>query len=322
MPKFKILVVDDHESYRRLVCLILQKRNDLEIVGEASDGLECIRKAQELQPNLILLDIGLPQLNGIRAAKRLCDLVPDAKVVFLTLESSAEVVKAALDSGGSGYVNKAHMVQDLLPAIDTVLKGISFFGSGVRPEPEVASKVSLDQKHEMAICEDESALIKSLHRFTADAVSAGKPAIVIAKRRHLDAIIASLSTDGIDAPEAIRDRILIPLDAEEILTAIMVNGVLDQDRFTNASHDLLRNAAETANSKNSGRIAVCGEISIPLWLQGQTDAGLLLEKLWDDIGKNFPLDSLCGYTSTCFEDPKNDRAAQTLLGMHSTIHRS
>jgi hypothetical protein len=101
----------------------------------------------------------------------------------------------------------------------------------------------------------------------------------------------------------------------------MVNGVLDQDRFTSASHEVLQNAARTA-SKNSARVAICGEIATPLWLQEQTETGLLIEKLWDDVGKNYSLDTLCHYTSNCFEGRKNDRALETLCRIHSTIHHS
>jgi DNA-binding NarL/FixJ family response regulator len=99
MPTFKVLVVDDYEPVRRVVRLILQARDDLQIVGEASDGLEAVQKANELRPDLILLDIDLPRLNGIQAARRLRDLVPRAKVLFLSVESSSEVVREAFNVG-------------------------------------------------------------------------------------------------------------------------------------------------------------------------------------------------------------------------------
>jgi DNA-binding NarL/FixJ family response regulator len=117
----RVLVVDDYEPVRRVVRLILQASDDLQIVGEASDGLEAVQKAKELLPDLILLDIDLPTLNGIQAARRLRDLVPRAKILFLSIESSLDVVREAFNVGGAGYIYKLHMAIELLPAIEMVL---------------------------------------------------------------------------------------------------------------------------------------------------------------------------------------------------------
>jgi DNA-binding NarL/FixJ family response regulator len=125
----RVLVVDDWEPFRRYVCAELGKRADLQVVGEASDGLEAVQKAVELTPDLILLDIGLPTLNGIEAAQQIRDLVPESKIVFLSQETSADVVQEALDSGASGYVVKAKAGSELLAAVDAVLLGTTFIGS-------------------------------------------------------------------------------------------------------------------------------------------------------------------------------------------------
>lgn len=88
----RVLVVDDYEPFRRFVCSTLGERPELHIVGEASDGLDAIQKAEGLRPDLILLDIGLPTLNGIEAARHIRQLVKEAKIVFVSQESSADVV--------------------------------------------------------------------------------------------------------------------------------------------------------------------------------------------------------------------------------------
>ena len=99
-----VLVVDDYEPFRKFVCSILQKTDGLRLVGEASDGLEAVRKAEQLQPDLILLDIGLPSLNGIEAARRMREVSAHSKILFCSVESSADVVQEALGSvcGRSG----------------------------------------------------------------------------------------------------------------------------------------------------------------------------------------------------------------------------
>ncbi len=131
MRHFRVLVVDDYEPFRRFICSTLGKRPELQIVGEASDGLEAVQKAEELQPDLIVLDIGLPTLNGIEAARRIRKLSPESKIVFLSQESSADVVQEALSLGALGYVVKAHAGSELLAAVEAVLQGKQFVSSGL-----------------------------------------------------------------------------------------------------------------------------------------------------------------------------------------------
>jgi DNA-binding NarL/FixJ family response regulator len=120
MATVRVLLVDDYEPWRQFVCSVLQKRPELEIVGEVADGLEAVQQAGELHPDVILLDIGLPTLNGIEAARRLRRISPDIKILFVSQESSADVVQEALSTGARGYVVKTN-ASDLLSAMNTVL---------------------------------------------------------------------------------------------------------------------------------------------------------------------------------------------------------
>jgi DNA-binding NarL/FixJ family response regulator len=126
---FRVIVVEDHEPFRRFICSILGKTPELQIVGEASDGLEALQKAKELQPDLILLDIGLPTLNGIEAARQIRKLSPGSKIVFVTQESSADVVQEAFSIGACGYVVKTDVGSELLAAVTAVLLGDQFVGN-------------------------------------------------------------------------------------------------------------------------------------------------------------------------------------------------
>jgi DNA-binding NarL/FixJ family response regulator len=126
LPSIRILVVDDFEPWRHLVSLMLQNRSELQVVGEASDGLEAVQKAVDLKPDLILLDIGLPTLNGIDAARQIRKLVPESRIIFLSQADSSDVVQEALDLGASGYVVKANVKSELFPAVEAVLSGKTF----------------------------------------------------------------------------------------------------------------------------------------------------------------------------------------------------
>ena len=120
------MVVEDFLSLRDFVRLKLKQRPELTVICEVSDGLEAVDSAASLQPDLILLDIGLPSLNGMEVARRLRELAPQSKIVFFSQETSAVLVQEALGLGACGYVFKARAGGDLLPAIDAALSGRRF----------------------------------------------------------------------------------------------------------------------------------------------------------------------------------------------------
>jgi DNA-binding NarL/FixJ family response regulator len=133
-PFVRVLVVEDFEPLRQFIHATLQE-SELLIVGEVSDGLEAVRKAEELQPDLILLDIGLPTLNGIEAARRIRKLSPESKIIFVTQESSADVIEEALSLGAMGYVIKTRAGIELLAAVEAVCQGGQFVSHGVSLTP-------------------------------------------------------------------------------------------------------------------------------------------------------------------------------------------
>ena len=126
----KILVVEDFPHFRVVVCSLLAQRPEF-LVTEACDGLEAVQKAAALQPDLVLLDIGLPNLNGMEVARRIGKLAPTAKILFLSQESSPDIVRETLMLGALGYIHKSHAGGELLHAIDTVLEGRRFVSTGL-----------------------------------------------------------------------------------------------------------------------------------------------------------------------------------------------
>jgi DNA-binding NarL/FixJ family response regulator len=122
----RILIVDDCEPWRRAVCSMLQQYEDLEVICESSDGLEAVQKTTELQPDLILLDIGLPNLNGLEAARQIRKASPGSRILFLTSDGTPELVEEALRIGALGYVIKSDTASDLLPALRTVMRNQRF----------------------------------------------------------------------------------------------------------------------------------------------------------------------------------------------------
>jgi DNA-binding NarL/FixJ family response regulator len=131
MSHFRTLVVDDVEDFRRFLCSTLEQGAEREVVGEAPDGLQAVVQAEQLQPDLIVLDLGLPTINGIEAARRIRKLSPNSKILFFTQNCSREIAQGALRTGANGYLLKSD-APDLLCAVETVLQGSQFVSSRVK----------------------------------------------------------------------------------------------------------------------------------------------------------------------------------------------
>ena len=115
----RLLIAEDFAGFRRLIGSTLSQRADLKVICEVSDGQDAVRKAAELKPDLILLDIGLPTLNGLDAARQIRKIVPQSKIIFVTQEFSPDIVQEAVGLGASGYVLKSKIRRDLLAAVTT-----------------------------------------------------------------------------------------------------------------------------------------------------------------------------------------------------------
>lgn len=128
----RILLADDFAPWRRFVSsLILPENPEWHIVCEVSDGVEAVKKAEELRPDLILMDIGLPKLNGIDAARRISKIASNLKILFLSAFDSLEVVQEALNTGASGYVVKLDAASELVGAVEAVFQGKRYVSSGL-----------------------------------------------------------------------------------------------------------------------------------------------------------------------------------------------
>jgi DNA-binding NarL/FixJ family response regulator len=122
----RILTVDDVEAWRRFVSSTLKDNSRFQIICEVSDGLEAVQKAQELQPDLIVLDIGLPKLNGIEATRQIRKVTPNSKILFLSENYSPDIAAGALSTGASGYVVKSDARRELPTAVEAVIQGKQF----------------------------------------------------------------------------------------------------------------------------------------------------------------------------------------------------
>jgi DNA-binding NarL/FixJ family response regulator len=125
--KLRILLADDHEIVRRGLCSLLQKHEGWEVCGEASDGREAIAMAQQLKPDVVIVDIGMPHLNGLDTTRQLLQLGPRFKVIVLTITDSDQVIREALSAGARGFVLKSDAARDLVSAVEALQSNRMFF---------------------------------------------------------------------------------------------------------------------------------------------------------------------------------------------------
>jgi two-component system response regulator NreC len=138
LRKIRILLADDHAIVRQGFKLILNQQPDMEVIGEAGDGVETVRMVLELQPTLTIMDIGMPRVNGVEATRRIIENCPDCKILILSMHKDAVYVRETLRAGAKGYLLKESIDEDLLRAVRAVAQGDGFLS------PEVSGTVLSD----------------------------------------------------------------------------------------------------------------------------------------------------------------------------------
>ena len=332
-----VLVVEDFEPFRRFICSTLRKRPEFQIVEEATDGLEAVQKAEELQPDLIMLDIGLPSLNGIDAARRIRKLSPKSKILFMSQESSADVVQEALALGALGYVVKAYAGSELLPAVEAVLKGRQFVSSGLsghcftlasdaktldRPDehlpPPAQGRMGDTRSHEVEFYSDHAAFVLGFTRFIEAALESGNAVVVVATDSHRKSLLQRLGEHGVDIVAAVEQGRYVSVNVADVLSTFMVNDRPDPGRFLQAASNLIDDAAEASRGDHP-RVAVCGECGPTLWEQGKADAAIEIERLLDEIVKSRNVDILCGYVLSSFQREQQRHIYERICAKHSAV---
>jgi two-component system, NarL family, response regulator NreC len=170
MRKTRILLADDHQLMRSGVRLMLEREPDLTVVGEAADGREAVALAKSLKPEVVVMDLGMPNLNGIEAALQMTQEIPDLAIIMVSMHSDESYVLRALKAGARGYLLKDSAEADLIKAVHAVAGGKSFFSPAV-------SKLLLDdyvRKLKRSGTEDAYDLLTPREREILQLIAEGK----------------------------------------------------------------------------------------------------------------------------------------------------
>jgi DNA-binding NarL/FixJ family response regulator len=316
----RILVVDDFKGWPRQVRLLLQSRPECQVIAEASDGSEAVQKAEELKPDLIVLDVGLPNLSGIEAARQIRQRSPNSEIIFLSQNSDLDVVRAALGTGALGYVSKTDAGRELLPAMDAVLRGKQFVSSSLKGyEFTDTAGEKLPHRHEVQFYSEDEFLLDTFARFIAVALKSGRAAIVFITELHRDGLVSRLKAQGLDVDAATKQGTYIQLDMNQTFSTFTVDDMPDSTRFFSVVGGLIEAAAKAARQQNHA-VVVCGEGTSVLWAEGKADAAIRVEQLWDELGNTFGVDILCGYALSSFHGEKDEHVFQSICTGHSAVY--
>jgi DNA-binding NarL/FixJ family response regulator len=332
----RVLIVDDFEPWRRFLRSTLQKLPQLRIIDEESDGLSAVQSAEQLKPDLIVLDIGLPKVNGIEAARRIRELSPNSKILFASAHRSWDIVESALATGAGGYVVKTDAGKELLPAVDAILRGKQFVSASLTgnnaargtdrqsrdyfeydaPLPPRNIKI----RHEVDFYVDDIAFVNGFGRVIEAALRVGTAVIVIATDSHHNQILTRFRKNAVDVDAAIEKGSYLFVGAADVLEAVMTHEMPDATRCRTLVGDLVTRAAKAATVKGS-RVAICGECAPALLAEGKADAAIRLEHLWDEITREHEADTLCGYLWSAFPEGESNAIFRRICAEHSAIHR-
>ena len=320
LPPIYILVADDFEGWRRQVRSLFQARPQWQVIAEAVDGSEAIQKAEALKPDLIVLDIGLPKLNGIEAARRIRQLSPSSKIIFLSQYNSLDVVQAALSTGALGYVCKTDVRRALLPAADAALRGRQFVSSSLEGyEFTDSSGEKAPHRHEVLFYSDDTVLLEGVTSFIAAALKAGNAAIVVATQAHRDSLLQRLQAEGVDTDGALQQGTYISLDAANTLSTFMVHDWPQTLRFLDGFTKLIESTSKVAKAEHP-RVAIFGEGVALLRAEGKADAAIRIEQLSNDLAKTHKADILCAYPLSSLHGEEDEHIFQCICAEHSAVY--
>ena len=313
MTPLKILVAEDFRAFREFVCAQLRRRTDVHVVA-VDDGLAAVQAATDLQPDLVLLDIGLPTMNGLEAARHIRAQSPASKVVFLTQESAPEFVEAALELGVDGYIIKTRAHDYMLPVVETMLAGRARGGE----RPRAARSRPDDRHRHHAHCfADDSALLASAERFVLATLAAQDAAIVAMTRPHLDALSGGLRRRQSIIARAIEQGTLLMIDANDTVHALTADGPVDWGGLK-AGWSALIAAAGAATGQPRPRVAAFSETGALLVAAGHVEIAMRLEAIADEmVARDLPaLDLTCVYPML---PPARDASFTRICAAHSLM---
>lgn len=337
----RVLVLMEFHQFQTFIAPILQQKLNWHVVAVATEPSDAVRLARHLHPDLILLDLDLPRMNGINAARQIRTVSPESKIVFLTRESSANVLRQLLEFGVFGYVKKGYAATELTAAMEAVFQHRRFIGNrgashelagsgeshSDRRTKEVLNEMASPARekpiyppsHEIQFYSEDTVLLDRLSGFVEAALRAGHSAAICATRPWRDHLVYALLGRGLDVDDFIRRRNYMAFDAVKILSAFTTGESLDRPKFLQVLGGVITSVADAARGSRP-RVALYQECSSVLWAKGRDATAIQLERLVNELVNRYDVDVLCGYSLIYFHGEEDSQVIQRLCAEHSAVN--
>jgi DNA-binding NarL/FixJ family response regulator len=306
----RVVLADDHPTFLKWVSRFLEGSCD--IVGLAADGRQALDLNRRLRPEVVVLDVTMPELDGFETLEHLRRDSPETRVVFLTMHGDDEFVAAAINGGALGYVVKSRIASDLITAIEYARAGRVFVPclSSLAKVPGVhhALQVHADDRHHLDTVSD----------LVATTLRSGDPVVIVATEATRAGITHRLQARHLTVSALLERGQYLEHDSPAILSQMVRDGRLDRERLRESA-DAFDQFRLGAPSGSGGRLTVVSDVAISLCRNGDFGAALDLERFWNELTRALPFFTVCSYPTECFETPAARDQLSRICAEHSAV---
>jgi DNA-binding NarL/FixJ family response regulator len=344
MSTVEILIADDRELFRRMVRSLVESQSAYHICGEAGDGLQAIERARQLRPDVVLMDINMPRMNGLEATRIIGREIPECNVIIVTQNDARIAREQAREVNAKGFVTKSDLSRDLLPMIEKCRKakpeareaktakarivqwkGAAMENNSLHQTKSAASHAepwcgvlnsAAPRDHIVQLYQDQQFLNRAVCRFAAAAIMNGEGVILVPTVAHWDAFRPRLESEGVDVKAAEKRGQLTVVDADNLLPTFMRDGMPDSPVFLGLAQNVISQA------RGEGRypkVRWWGEMVNILWERGDVAASMQLEDQFDQLAHEQDIAIFCSFLMDNFDGDVHARMLPRLSENHSHL---
>jgi CheY-like chemotaxis protein len=340
MRSIRILIVDDHEAVRRGIDSLLSAHAEWVVCGEATDGLEAVEEARRLRPDVILMDISMPRMDGVQATKIIRQEVPEADVILISQNDPSVVCRQAKEADAGAFVPKADLSQDLVSTIEQLVDIRERGGVAQRlpyslENPDVRGKIGVHMNrdvhnepwcgllaeaaprdHIVQLYQDEKFLSRAVCRFAVSAINHGEGVILVPTSAHWDALRPRLEAEGVDVNAVQASGQLTVIDADQTLPNFMRDAMPDGPLFLGLAGETI---ARARGGDRFTKVRWWGEMVNVLWERGDVAASMGLEDLFHKVAHDQDIAIFCSFLMDNFDGDVHARMLPRLGQNHSHL---
>jgi CheY-like chemotaxis protein len=305
-----VVVADDHPDFLKLVCRELESR--FNVLAAAGDGRRALAAATELDPDLVVLDISMPDLDGFETARELRRMGSRAKIVFLTLHHTDEYMVEAIGSSASGYVLKTCMKTDLVSTVEHALANRTCL-------PAVSPLACGDScGHALLLYSHERTFFDASADFLSAALLRGDTVALPLSESGREGIARRIRDHGWDLDRLRNERRYVEFDSVEGASHVLRDGRVDVE-YLSGFFDLLEETRLASPRGPQSRLTLCGAIAPLLCAAGKFEAALEVERTWDDLSRGRPYLTLCAYPLDCLQSGDVRAVLKSVCAEHAYV---